>query len=107
MCIADEQDTGHNRGDHLRGKDKRGAEDAGQGRSRPDEAATGEPPGIQATHAGLATGSPEPPRHDGPGVGRDSVPNGDPGSPGRSRYSGHGRATEGAFGEEDAIPERP
>lgn len=86
--------------DHLRGKDNRRAEDADQGTPRPDEADAGSPPGIQATHAGIPTDDPAPERRDDSGVGITNTPTGDHGTQPRSRYSGHGRETEGAFGEE-------
>ena len=93
--------------EHLRGKDGRSAEDTRQGNPRPDEAPAGSPPGIQATHAGRPTNDPAPERHEDTSAGLDSVPMGDHGTAGRSRYTGHGRDTEGAFGEEQGTVDRP
>jgi hypothetical protein len=44
---------------------------------------------------------------DDSGVGITNTPMRDHGTEGRSRYTGHGRDTEGAFGEEDVPPARP
>jgi hypothetical protein len=44
---------------------------------------------------------------DDSGVGITNTPMRDHGNTTRSRYTGHGRDTEGAFGEEDVPPERP
>ncbi len=88
--------------DHLRGKDGRSAEDAGHGDPRPDEdqQAADRPTAIQATHGGRPVNSPLTERHEDTGAGRDSDLTG-AGGGGRSRYSGSGRETEGAFGEEE------
>ena len=91
--------------DHLRGKDGRGAEDDRPGSPRPDEVSAPEPPGVQATHAGMPTNDPAPPQLDESGVGRDATITGHGPKSGaasdRGRYQGRGRDTEGAFGEEE------
>lgn len=99
MAERDQQD------EHLRGKNQRGAEDAGHGTPRPDEEPTASerPPGVQATHAGMPTDTPLAEHMDESGVGRDANVSGAGAGAdeGRSRYTGHGRETEGAFGEEE------
>lgn len=87
--------------EHLRGKDHRAAEDAGHGQPRPDEDpnAAERPEGIQATHAGRPTDTPQAEHQEESGVGRDATVTQGRGAA-RARYSGHGRDTEGAFGEE-------
>lgn len=89
--------------DHLRGKDGRGAEDAGHGDPRPDEEprAADRPTGVQATHAGMPTDTPLAEHQDESGAGRDTTIAGEQPAGGRARYSGRGRDTEGAFGEEE------
>jgi hypothetical protein len=95
------------RRDHLRGKDRRSAEDIGQGKPRPDEIITDEPAGIQASHAGRPTNDPEPELRDDSGVGITNTPTRDHRGTPRSRYAGHGRDTEGAFGTEEPGAEQP
>ena len=96
-------DTAH----HLHGKDNRSADDTSHGQPRPDEVSAGSPPGTQATHAGRPTNDPAPPHRESSNVGRDSVPMNDRDQTHRPRYTGHGRDTEGAFGEEEAPAEQP
>lgn len=90
-----------NNENHLRGISGRGAEDTGQGNPRPDETAAGDPPAIQATHAGLPTGDPLVERREDSGVGDTNTPVADRQQGGDRRYRGHGRDAEGAFGEEE------
>lgn len=93
--------------DHLRGKDDRTAEDAGHGNPRPDEVGAGEPPAIQATHAGMPVDAPLVERMEDTGAGRESAPMGDTGGPESGyRRLNKGQLTEGAFGEEEGLPDR-
>lgn len=76
--------------DHHEGQDRRNAEE-----NRPDY------PRADAIAAG------ESDHRDDSGVGITNTPMADHGKTQRSRYTGHGRDTEGAFGEEDVPPDRP
>lgn len=88
---------------HLRGLSGRGATDTGHGAPRPDETDVETPPGIQATHAGRPTNSPLVEPLPDTGAGQASTVPGTTSQGGDRRYQGHGRDTEGAFGEE--VPE--
>jgi hypothetical protein len=46
-------------------------------------------------------------QRDDSGIGSTNTPMRDHSDMPRSRYTGHGRDTEGAFGEEDVFPDRP
>ena len=99
-----EQQREQGRGDeveHLRGIRGRGAEDTGQGHPRPDEPAAGEPPAIQATHAGVPTDDPlvEPLDDSGAGSVASITGNRDPHGRGRGHRKNPDNV-EGAFGEE-------
>jgi hypothetical protein len=76
--------------DHPQGQHRRNTE-----KNRPDY------PRADAVAAG------ESDHRDDSGVGITNTPMGDHRNPPRSRYTGHGRDTEGAFGEEDVPPDRP